>query len=369
MSRLPSAAEAWLLSNASAPVRWRWLTEVALLPNSDPAVVAARQELHHFGPCEKVIAAQDPEGTWRRKLILFEAPNASRRRGPGMVSEFLFLVERGIDSTHPAVYGAIERLLVDLVPSCHGDLHELAGFVSRSDGGEDEVRDVLFRTACTLLARVGLGDDPRVAPHAMTLVERLIKQELGAIPATLIDGVETDAEGKSVARLRGGAMPPDHLTLDFLAWSPQVRRHPQGMALRRAMSKRLMSWTGLTELCVLSRGHPFLGLRIPRIATWTETDFSHGGIGFLLRDLDLLARMGTLLETPKALLLLERLLSGLDSTGMFQGDAWIEKHETPTLYPWFPLEDSWRGKHRRYTDVTLRIGMILRILDSAAKAI
>ena len=41
----------------------------------------------------------------------------------------------------------------------------------------------------------------------------------------------------------------------------------------------------------------------------------------------------------------------------------IEKSVSRSQYHYFPLEDSWRGKHKRFTDVTFRMVLILKILD------
>ena len=365
LDRLPEGTGPWLLANAAPPIRWRWLTEIVGLPDAHPDVVAARRALHDFPPSEKVLAAQDPEGTWRRKLATFEPPNPSRRKGPGMISEFLFLVERGFSADHPSALPVVERLLTDLVPSCRADLHEFTGVVGHAPGGDVEVRDLLFRLALAALTRAGLGDDPRVAPHADLWIERLIAQELGSKPPVDTVGEETDESGGVWAILAPGSIPLDHVTLDILAWSPRVRAHPKGAALRRRVVDRLFAWSASPQWRLRARGKPLCDLRLPRIVDWTPARFAEGGIAFLLRDLDLLARLGRLTDLPKALGLLEEILGGMDPDGAFRRDAWIEKHETPSLYPWFPLEESWRGKHKRYTDVTLRTAGILKTLDAS----
>jgi hypothetical protein len=99
-------------------------------------------------------------------------------------------------------------------------------------------------------------------------------------------------------------------------------------------------------------------LRLPRIVDWAPARFAEGGIGFLLRDVDLLARLGALIGTPKAEALLGEILEGMDAEGAFRRDPWIDDAGDRSLYPWFPLEESRRGKHKRYTDVALRIAGI-----------
>ena len=76
-----------------------------------------------------------------------------------------------------------------------------------------------------------------------------------------------------------------------------------------------------------------------------------------------MARTGTLLENPKAVALLEWLLTLFDGEGVLHADHAIEKHVARSLYHYFPLEESWRGKHKKYTDATFRTALILKLLD------
>ena len=83
------------------------------------------------------------------------------------------------------------------------------------------------------------------------------------------------------------------------------------------------------------------------------------------RKLHPLARTNTLLENEKARSLLEWVVSLKQQDGVLRPGPEIEKAITPSQYHYFPLEESWRGKHKKFTDVTFRTLLILTLLDRA----
>jgi hypothetical protein len=86
-----------------------------------------------------------------------------------------------------------------------------------------------------------------------------------------------------------------------------------------------------------------------------------------LHDLELLARTGTLVHYEKALRLLDWLIGlGDAEDGVIRLESEIEKHLSRSQYHYFPLEESWRGKHKRFSDVTFRVLLILKILDETS---
>jgi len=61
--------------------------------------------------------------------------------------------------------------------------------------------------------------------------------------------------------------------------------------------------------------------------------------------------------------LLDWVVSLQKDDGVWRVDDHIEKSVSRSQYHYFPLEESWRGKHKKYTDVTFRVLLILRLLD------
>ena len=69
--------------------------------------------------------------------------------------------------------------------------------------------------------------------------------------------------------------------------------------------------------------------------------------------------------TASVLILVLGVVSLRQEDGVLRPNHEIEKAMTPSQYHYFPLEESWRGKHKKFTDVTFRALLILTLLDRA----
>lgn len=368
LDRLPANTLPWLLERSCPPIRLRTLLEILERPADDYDVSRAREGVNQFPPAVAVGRLQSENGVWLGKLLDFEPPNFSRKRGPGTVNQFLYLVECGWDLTHPICHcsGLLLEQLLD--PKGSADLHELKGYLGEKRALESVMRRFMSRIAAALLARAGLTQDPRVAAVGAEMLDRLEEQYADPLAAKAYgDVVELEEGDAKVAyrRLADGAVPIDHFTLYLLAYWPGARKDARSRKIVANAVRHLFEAKHDPPKMLLEvGGKRLMRLRIPHIADWTLANYADQRLGYLLHDLELLARTGTLLDHPKAVDLLEWTLSLFDAEGIVHADTAIEKHVARSLYHYFPIEESWRGKHKKYTDATFRVALILKLLDA-----
>jgi hypothetical protein len=367
LDRLPTNSTRWLLERACPPLRLRTLLEVLDRPADDWDVSRAREGVNQFPPAVAVGRLQSENGVWLGKLLDFEPPNFSRKKGPGTVNQFLYLVECGWDLTHPICHCS-GLMLEQLLDAKNGaDLHELKGYLGEKPGLEAVMRGFLSRVAAALLARAGKADDPRIDAVGEALLDRLEVQYADpAAPPVYGDVVEIEEGDLKVPyrRMADGAIPVDHFTLYLLAYWRGAQATPRARKITANAVRHLFEAPHETpKLLIESDGKRLLKLRIPQIADWPQERYADRRLGFLLHDLELLARTGTLTAHAKPMALLDWVISLVDAEGVLHADAAIEKFCTRSIYHYFPLEDSWRGKHKKYTDATFRLALILKLLD------
>jgi hypothetical protein len=364
LERLKKNPTDWLLEKSCPPLQYRTLTEILDRPQTDPAVMRAREGANNFKPAVTISRAQKESGIWLDKVIEFEAPNNSRNRGPGMVNQFLALLEFGWDRSHPIVHCSAERLFRYLAEDPEADLFELKGYAGTNKASNVTIRRSLSVISAALLARGGYADDPNVGAVAERVLAELSQQypENGA--PDLYDGTMTVEEEGTYRRIRPGMHIPDMFLYYLLAFHPRFTADASARAVLQRVTDHLLQGDEIPMRVREAEGRRFLRLVDLHIGNWNEAEYGQGRIGFLLHDLELLARTGTLADSPKAMRLLDWLLSLQDpADGVFRADPQIEKVMSRSQYHYFPLEDSWRGKHKKYTDVTFRTMLILRCLD------
>jgi hypothetical protein len=362
----------WLLEKGCPPIQYRTLTEILDRPAHDPAVQRAREGAANYKPAVTIARAQKESGVWLDKVLDFEVPNPSRKRGPGMVNQFLALVEQAWDSEHPIVHCSAMRLMTYLHEDSISDLFELKGYAGTNPAATLSIRRGLRVIAAALLARCGYVADDELRRAAARVLEELDDQYPEHGEPNLYDGTVEIEEGDSKATLRvirEGAHVPDMFLFYLLSFHPVFSATDRARRIVRRVVEHLMRGDPITRRARQANGRIWVKLCDLPIATWTQADYEAGRIGFLLHDLELLARLGLLPSVPKALELLDWVLSLQDAgDGVFRHDAGLEKHVTRSQYHYFPIEDSWRGKHKKYTDFTFRACLILRELQRRCPA-
>jgi hypothetical protein len=366
LDRLPQATLPWLVERGCPPIKLRTLLEILDRPADDWDVARARDGVNQHPPAVAVGRLQAENGVWLGKLFDFEPPAYARKKGPGTVNQFLFLVESGWDLTHPICHATGLLLEQYLDPRGTADLHELKGYLGEKPALAAAMRSFVRRVAAMLLARAGRRDDPRIDAVGEELLTALETQYARPeAPDVYGPTVEIEEGDQKVAyrTLREGAVPIDHFTLYMLAYWPGARATERARKITAQAVRHLFAAPHEPpRLLMEAAGKRLFKLRIPHLADWTQDRYADQRLGYLLHDLELLARTGTLLDHPKATALLEWTLSLVDGEGILHADGAIEKHVARSLYHYFPLEESWRGKHKKFTDATFRLALILKLL-------
>ncbi len=360
---------AWVLDKACPSIQYRLLTEVMGKGPTDPQVHRAREGAANTEALVKISRAQKETGVWLDKVLEFEAPNPSRNRGPAMINQYLALVEHGWDGSHPIIHCSAERLLNYLTEDPKADLFELKGYAGTNPKINVSIRRCLSLIAAALLSRSGYASHPGVTAAAERVLAELDTQYPAKGEPSLYEGVAEIEEGDHKVQLRvvkEGVHPPDMFLFYLLAFHPLFTATPAARAVVHRVVQHLMKGDSLPRRVRESEGRRWIKIADLSIANWQESDYSAGKIGFLLHDLELLARTGTLPAVPRAMQLLDWLLAMQGEDGVFKNDPGLEKQVTRSQYHYFPLEDSWRGKHKKYTDFCFRMILILKILDRTA---
>src|SRR5262249_31133440 len=141
------------------------------------------------------------------------------------------------------------------------------------------------------------------------LLDDLEAQYRDAAAPGLYDGSIEIPEDGVYRRVRPDALPPDMFTLYLLAFVPRIRDGARGRKVTAQVVRHLFATSGEPRLLVEVENRRILRLRLPRIFDFSRDAFAEHKLGFLLHDLELLARTGTLLEHPKAVDLLEWVLT------------------------------------------------------------
>jgi hypothetical protein len=354
----------WLLERACAPIQYRTLTEIQRRKPDDWDVQRAKERVYAYEPAVAISRSQQPVGTWLDKVLDFEAPNTTRKRGPGLVNQFLALIEYGWELSHPILHCSEQLLIQYLDPEAQVELYELNAYRVHKPESDRALRGVLSRISAALLARAG-SRDPRLIAFGSRFLDELDRQYQDPECPAVYDGEVEIPEDRRYRRLRPDAVPVEMFSLYLLAFLPDVRSTARGRDITSRVVRHLFCSSGLPDLLLEVEGKRLLRLRLPRIFDLCKEQFCEQKLGYLLHDLELLARTGTLLENPKAKSLLEWVISLKQEDGVLRPGPEIEKAVSPSQYHYFPLEESWRGKHKKFTDVTFRTLLILDLLDRA----
>ncbi|MEZ6197923.1 MAG: hypothetical protein R3F20_19715 [Planctomycetota bacterium] len=367
--RMKGDPGAWLLEKACPPIRYRYLTEVVGRPADDVDVKSAEQEVYAYKPAQTIVGARSDDGTWFGSLLGFEAMNLPRKKGPGTVPQYRALIEYGWGKDHPIIWSTSDLLQGLLWEDPGLDLRELNGYLVGDPAVEAWLRKRLSRVALTLLVRSGFHEDPGVKRKKAEYYAELEAFYQGDVHAKIYVGettrtVETDdGEIEQRCALFDPQAPlPSQDLMTFLAFDPDARTKHSG--LLEAIADYLFAHAApefeLTEI----GGKTFEKERDLEIRSLDRKDYEDRKlVGRLLQDLELLARCGVLTRSPKAVALVEWLVAQQDEEGVVRADDWIEKVVNRLDYGYFPLEDNWRGKHKKFTDLTFRLMLILRLLD------
>lgn len=363
LQRFPGNPASWLIEYGCAPIRFRTLTEIMGRPVDDADVRRAREECDRYTASQQVLQLQQPNGLWLDKLLEFEPANKSRHRGPGLVNQFLFLVERGWGPSHPVIHLAGERLLEFVREEGVSDLCELKGYTGSDRTAQKFVRRCMSEIAAAVLSRAGFGDQPAVAAVARSVAEQL--GNAAASGEDRFDGIVEIEDDGSYRRLKPQSVTPDMFLFYLLAFNEGARRTAAANGGLDWLCGQLSRRDSIPRRVREVSGKKFLKLTDLHLTVWSLAEFKAGRLGYLVHDLELLARCGLLLRCTPARECLEWMLGQISSPeeGFFDVETSVERGVTRSQYHYFPLEESWRGKHKKSSDIVFRLTLILALLD------
>ena len=359
---IPSAHKlplSWLFEAASLPIQYRALTEVAPESARDPErVVQLRAEMFQYKDALAIVRKQKETGLWGGNLL---APGPNKAMGwkeTGTVFQYRRLLELGWPGDLRPFRFA-DRFLFRLL-SRDEDPTLLVEFqrAAKTDPGLGLwARSIGAQAAAAALARGAHTDDPRLRGAAHRLASDIslyLRSELALKPFK-------KAHGKTV--LDPLAYPPTIFSVETLAFMPAVQRE------RAAFLERLAHYFSAPtprRAFFIQAGKKFLRPMFEILGDPLHAD-AQGRISdvpFAVYWLELLARLGILRMIPSASKVLARLYSECDDQGIWSPKSLraLPKSPNPVVAHYFPLEGAGKSPAQRQTDVTLRLGLIARLL-------
>ena len=344
----------WLLAHASAPIRYRALTEVARLSPTETAQVSNLPFTH--APALLLAVQQGVDGTWEGGMLALPSSKAQRFEGIGTIPAVRRLLELGWSKdTPPLVHArrALFRLLAeDDDPTF---LYELAG---KHRLEEDEVkrgRQALREAAASVLAQAGYEGDPRLRGAARRILTRIA------------DYLRSPLAQKPFIRqgnqhmLAAEAAPPSLHAVMMLAHMPLFRaeHHREMDALYTHLTQPLPRQEAIQLLGgkPVPVPHLVLGDMLP------HRNAADADVAFAVFWLELMARLGFLRRNENWCKLFERFLEDRDREGVWhphKGMDAVPRSSNPHVWPTYPLEPVLEGEGR-WADFTFRLGLIARL--------
>jgi hypothetical protein len=344
----------WLLDNASAPLQYRAIIDVAKFGADTPTGVLNLPYSHR--PALELAVQASRDGIWNDSMLAVPSQRAEHFEGIGTVPAFRRLIEYGWDKEAPPLFHS-RRVLFRLLAEDNdrAQLYELAPTKSKV---EEEAllasRQSLREAAGAALAGAGFEGDPRLRGLARRTVDRLAE----FLRSPLAEKPWIRVGNKQV--LHPDAYPPTIHNLHLLAHMPLFQsEHYEAMELLYDyLTRPLPRQDSVQQIGtqLLPVPHVVLGDQLPH-RNAVEAD-----VPAALAWLELMARLGFLRRNETWNKMYERFMDDCDRTGVWhphKGMA-MPKSSNPYVWPMFPLEET-HGGEERWCDVTFRIGLIARL--------
>jgi hypothetical protein len=348
----------WVLANASAPIQYRGVVDVARLTDQvggDFANVPLT-----YRPALMLAATQSADGTWNRAMLSMPAARAEHFEGVGTINAVRRLLEYGWHRDTPTLLHArrpLFRLLAEDEDA--SQLFELAG---RGPVDEDLVRRgrvTLREAAAAALAQAGYEDDPRLRGAARRILARIadyVRSPLAEKPWVRVGNQHV---------LAADAAPPSIYALTMLAHMPLFRSeyHEEMDRVYGAVAQPLPRQEAAQAVGkhVVEQPQLVLGDMLPN-RNAVDADLPWG-----LMWLELMARLGFLRRNEGWSRLYDRLVEGADARGVWRpakgttpGKGTTVRAANPFTWHMFPL-DAVRTADGGSPDVTFRLGLIARL--------
>jgi hypothetical protein len=346
------------MENASAPIRFRVLTELLDLGRDDPDVQKARQEMHAYPPALKLQKSQRKDGTWGGGIHASEP----KKYNTCVENCVQTLLEYGWDRETKPIKAAAKTLRSFLTRKKDLSFFEFAKVVKADERRERYYRWFLRIAALGLLVRAGYMDER----------SRLAILELLDLCAGFVDNPAsrspTEEIGASQPLIRfevwnrGYPFMPDVYAARVFAYAPWLL----GGELAKMRLKKIFDYVlsptyqelapglGLVRTAkgTFAKGH---GIRIHPLEWYQK----HGHLDDLLAQLELLARLGLVNRYPLLMAHLEWLQSqqGKDGRWNFSTKLWSDGGRYSNI---LRIEKDWRSPARKEVDLTFRMLLLFK---------
>jgi hypothetical protein len=348
----------WLREHASAPIRWRTVNDILPPGTASPAdMLVLREEVLQYRRVTQTIRKQRSNGTWAGNMLGLAPAKSQGISDVGTVSQYRHLVELGVPREERP-FRLADRTFFRLL-SRDEDSKLLFEFEKAAKGNEELgtwARDFLREGATAALAHAGHVEDPRVRGAA----HRIASGVSGFLRSELSDKPLIRKGSRTI--LHPDAYPPTLFSVAIIAYMPNLRRERAGFVerlghfLSQPMTKR--AWViALGRKAVKPTFH-FLGDPLHADSAGNPKD-----LPFALHWIELLARMGALVESPTAVRILSRLLRDCDSDGVWSPKNLRGFPKSPSKLAdfAFPLECDEKNPNSRRVDVTFRLALIAKL--------
>lgn len=348
----------WLLDNASAPIRYRVLTELLDVGRDDPEVLKARQEALAYGPAIQLQRKQRKDGTWGGRLHAGDP----RRFQPSMENALGKLFEYGwLRDTKP-VQTAAKTLRPYLTAKRDLKFFEFSKSVKADPRREQYYRRFLRTLGLGLLIRAGYLDE-RARTGVLELLERT-----AAFVDNPVSRNPTEEIGASHPLIRAdawsGGYPflPDLYGARVFAYSSWLLDGEMAKMRLKKVFDYVLSETyqaiapglGLvrTTKGSFAKDH---GVRLHSVDHYQKK----GNLDELLVQLELLARLGLINRYPLLMSHLEWLQAQQGKDGRWNFSTKLLNDNSRWTQS-LRIERDWRSPVRKEADMTFRMLLILR---------
>ncbi|MBP7148435.1 MAG: hypothetical protein KBD01_12895 [Acidobacteria bacterium] len=349
----------WLVVNASAPIRFRLLTELHSLTTADPHVARLKQELMAWPPIKTELRYQRQDGSWGTSIHAGD-PKKNER---STERTLWMLYEHDWDREAKEVRLAAKLLRTFLTQKKDIQLHEFKTQVKQDPVRERLARWFLRILAMGLLVRAGYTDDRKLLDGVADLLEQVMSFVSDPVSRRPVEHVGVGLpQIRREAMREGYCFAPDMYILRAFAHCPLLLDSQRA----RNMLKRIFDY-------VVSSDYQELGPDIGSIRTvrgpiargWgiplrpIEEYLEGGNLEELLYILEQLARLGLINRYPLLMSYVDWFLSQQQKDGRWDLP---QKYfgGKPLYLTWIRLEKDWKSPNRRIADVTFRIMLVLR---------
>lgn len=349
----------WLLEHGGPAIRARTLLELVPPESVDQATLTEALRATVLSPAVSAVTTrQQADGMWGANFLAFHAAPRDGTTEPGTVAQYRRLLQLGVPtSTRP--FRLANRVLFrtlsrDDDPSLYGEFFD--DTVDQPEAAE-WYRGLIREAAAAALAEGGHEDDPRlrgVAHKVISQVSAFLRSELAEKPLT---------KRGTGWQLHPEAAPPSWWSVAMLAAMPALQRERAGFVERlgqylaaKAPDKQFLICVGDTTM---RPTHLLLGDPIEADAKGNAKD-----VPLALHFIELLAGLGLLPSSDKAVSVLSRLLADLDATGVWHPKNLRSQPKalSPVTHHSWPLSLDEGDLASRQADITFRLALIAKRL-------